>query len=120
MTQADLQDQFDISMEILELTTEAQELVAELEGAMERLRGESGQDARRALAGLEEVHSAFVTDPSISSYPQPMLLDQIQYLYSMLQTADQKPGRDAYERLEVRKREVAELAQRMRAAVGRS
>ncbi|MCK5652194.1 MAG: hypothetical protein KAJ42_12480, partial [Gemmatimonadetes bacterium] len=117
VTQADLQDQFDISMEILALMTEAQGLVAELEGAMERMSGESGQEARRALAELEEIHAALVTDRSISSYPQPMLLDQIQYLYSMLQTADQKPGRDAYERLEVRKREVVELAQRMRAAM---
>jgi hypothetical protein len=120
VTQADLQDQFDISMEILALMTRAQGLVARLEGAMERSRGESGQEARRTLAELEEIHAALVTDRSISSYPQPMLADQIQYLYSMLQTADQKPGRDAYERLEVRKREVAELAQRMRAAVGRS
>jgi hypothetical protein len=31
-------------------------------------------------------------------YPQPMLIDQIEYLYSMLNRADQKPGKDAYER----------------------
>ena len=86
---------------------------------MDRVRGESGRGATRVLAELEEVHAALVTDRNISSYPQPMLLDQIQYLYSMLQSADQKPGRDAYERLEVRKREVAELAQRIRAAMGR-
>jgi len=117
VTQADLQGQFDISMEILGLMTRAQGVVTRLEMAMERLRGEGGQEARRALAALEEIHAALVTDRSISSYPQPMLLDQIQYLYSMLQTADQKPGRDAYERLEVRKREVAELARRIQAAM---
>jgi photosystem II stability/assembly factor-like uncharacterized protein len=117
VTQADLQDQFDISMEILGLMTRAQGVVTRLETAMERLRGESGQEARRALAEVEEIHAAFVTDRSISSYPQPMLMDQIQYLYSMLQSADQKPGRDAYERLEVRKREVVELVQRLRAAM---
>ena len=33
-------------------------------------------------------------------YMQPMLVDQISYLYSMLIRADQKPGKDAYERFE--------------------
>jgi len=31
---------------------------------------------------------------------QPMLIDQIRYLQSMLSRADQKPGKDAYDRLE--------------------
>ena len=42
-----------------------------------------------------------VTDPSISSYPQPMLRDQLNYLSGSSQRADQKPGEDMYERLEV-------------------
>jgi len=29
-------------------------------------------------------------------YPQPMLADQANYLYSMINSADQKPGKDAY------------------------
>jgi hypothetical protein len=49
-----------------------------------------------------------------------MLLHQIQYLYSMLQRADQRPGKDAYERLEVRRREVRELAGRVQAVMGGS
>ena len=32
-------------------------------------------------------------------YPTPKLIDQIRYLYATLQQADQKPGRDAYDRL---------------------
>jgi hypothetical protein len=32
-------------------------------------------------------------------YPRPMLLDQIGTLAGILDRADQKPGRDAYERL---------------------
>ena len=34
------------------------------------------------------------------TYMQPMLIDQIRYLQSMLSRADQKPGKDAYDRLE--------------------
>ena len=33
------------------------------------------------------------------TYMQPMLIDQIRYLQSMLSRADQKPGKDAYNRL---------------------
>ena len=33
------------------------------------------------------------------TYMQPMLIDQIRYLQSMLSRADQKPGKDAYDRL---------------------
>ena len=69
-----------------------------------------GGDAR---SQLEEIHAALVTDRSISSYPQPMLADQLRYLYSMLQTADQKPGMDAYERLATLKQELEQHKTRM-------
>ena len=39
------------------------------------------------------------------TYMQPMLIDQIRYLQSMLSRADQKPGKDAYDRLEELKTE---------------
>ena len=67
---------------------------------------------RRASGGsevatqLQEIQSALVTDGTISSYPQPMLRDQLDYLSDHSQQADQKPGGDMYERLEVL---VAEL-----------
>jgi hypothetical protein len=32
------------------------------------------------------------------AYPQPMLIDQFASVFRMLGQADQKPGRDAYER----------------------
>jgi hypothetical protein len=47
------------------------------------------------LAALE---AKFVTAPG--TYMTPMLLDQLSYLNSMLDRADQKPGRDAYIRHE--------------------
>ena len=33
-------------------------------------------------------------------YPQPMLIDQIRYLASMIDQADQRPGKDAYDRFQ--------------------
>ncbi|MEM6526485.1 MAG: hypothetical protein AAF693_22020, partial [Bacteroidota bacterium] len=34
------------------------------------------------------------------TYPQPRLIDQMEYLYSMTNRADQAMGKDAYEQLE--------------------
>ena len=39
------------------------------------------------------------------TYMQPMLIDQIRYLQSMLSRADQKPGKDALNRLKELKSE---------------
>ena len=66
-------------------------------------RGSEGSDVE---SHLRVIAAALVTDRSISSYPQPMLRDQLNYLSGNSQRADQKPGEDMYERLEVL---VAEL-----------
>jgi hypothetical protein len=34
-------------------------------------------------------------------YPQPMLTDQIDYLFNMINTADQAPGKEAEDRFDV-------------------
>ncbi|HSM60681.1 MAG TPA: hypothetical protein VK849_07775, partial [Longimicrobiales bacterium] len=108
VTVADLEEQFELSLQILAAMGDASTTIDRLESAMERAA--EGGDVRREL---EEIEDALVTDRSISSYPQPMLADQIQYLYSMLQTADQKPGRDAYERLETLRTELEEHKARL-------
>jgi hypothetical protein len=58
------------------------------------------------------VEAALVTAEG-HRYPQPMLVAQLEYLYAMLGTADQKPGRDAVARFaELRSaldRQLAEL-----------
>jgi len=101
VTVTDLQEQFMLSLQILAAMGDASSTIERLEEAM-RIAAEGG-DIR---GQLEEIQEALVTDRTISSYPQPMLADQLQYLYSMLQSADQKPGRDAYERLDVLKVEL--------------
>ena len=45
---------------------------------------------------LSKSYQALVTDDG--PYPQTMLVDQIQYLASMIDQADQLPGKDAYDR----------------------
>jgi len=62
---------------------------------------------------LEEIEDALITDRTISSYPQPMLRDQFNYLYGNTQRADQEPGKDMYERLEVLVTELEQHKERL-------
>jgi hypothetical protein len=53
------------------------------------------------------------------SYPQPMLISQLDYLSGMISRADQPPGRDAYQRLEQLRSEVARAAAALAELQGR-
>ena len=65
-------------------------------------------EARSALTAIAEALETSDTD----SYPPPMLLNQLGYLYRMTSGADQRPGRDAYTRLDELRLEVDALASR--------
>jgi len=105
VTVADLQDQYDLALEIIAAMNDAGSTIDRLEEAM--ARAAEGSDVSEELA---EIEAALVTDPNdeISSYPQPMLADQLDYLYGNSTAADQKPGEDMYTRLEVLKAELEE------------
>ena len=108
VTVADIVEQYELSLQILAAMADASATIEKVEGAMERAA--QGSDIRGELA---EIEAALVTDRTITSYPQPMLADQIQYLYSMLQSADQKPGKDAYERLDTLRTELEQHKARL-------
>lgn len=108
VTIADLQAQFDLGIEIRDAIEDADATIERLENAMERAA--EGSDVR---GQLEEIEDALVTDRSISSYPQPMLRDQLSYLYGNSQRADQEPAADMYERLEVLVTELEEHKARL-------
>ncbi|NOR53572.1 MAG: hypothetical protein GQ536_05750, partial [Candidatus Aminicenantes bacterium] len=61
--------------------------------------------SRKKDGKLTAIHSKLVTANMI--YPQPKLIDQLRYLLSMLNRADQKPGRDAYLRFDELKKELS-------------
>ncbi len=96
VTVADLQEQFDLGIQIRTAIEDADATIERLEGALRRVS--EGSDVEEQL---KEIAAALVTDRSISSYPQPMLRDQLNYLSGNSQRADQKPGVDMYERLEI-------------------
>ena len=69
-----------------------------------------GTDVERQL---KEIERALLTDDSISSYPQPMLRDQFNYLYRNSISADQEPAVDMYDRLEALVTELEEHKSRL-------
>jgi photosystem II stability/assembly factor-like uncharacterized protein len=98
----DFKEQFDLSLKVRDLLSEARlfdkEISAKLKPYLEKasekkkLSGSEKKDYEKLLS----VKNKLVTDTLI--YPQPMLLDQISYLYSMINSADQRPGKDAFSR----------------------
>lgn len=105
VTQADLEEQLALNLMIRDEMARASEAVTDLGEAKRRLEeavtlgGSNADRARRSLQELAKVDEALVTREG-GSYQRPMLVDQLQYLYGMTTRADQKPGRDAYERLD--------------------
>ncbi|MDX1492792.1 MAG: hypothetical protein R3253_01865 [Longimicrobiales bacterium] len=95
VTVADLQEQFDLAIEIRTAIEDTDQTIERLRGVQERVS--EGTDVERQL---KEIERALLTDDSISSYPQPMLRDQFNYLYRNSISADQEPAVDMYERLE--------------------
>ena len=86
VTASDVRAQFVLAVEARDALSDARLTVERLEAA--RVDGELGE--------LEAIYDELVTKPI--RYSQPMIVDQLQYLYSNLIVADQQPGRDAYER----------------------
>jgi photosystem II stability/assembly factor-like uncharacterized protein len=100
VSEADVAAQVDFQLKILDKITETNKLQEEIEKSIADLKGKkdpSGPEQTR-IGILEEALSQIETEEGI--YMQPMLADQWRYLYSMMNQADQAPGRDPLERYE--------------------
>jgi photosystem II stability/assembly factor-like uncharacterized protein len=104
VTQADLEEQLDLSLKIRDAITEARALQQRLARAMERAGvkpppapgpGESPTRMQYAHP-LQALWARLVT--AGGPYPQPMLIDQFANIARMIGQADQKPGKDAWDR----------------------
>jgi hypothetical protein len=108
VTIVDLQAQFDLGIRIRAAIEDADATIERLQGAQTRVA--EGSDVETEL---KEIERALLTDRTITSYPQPMLRDQLNYLNSNSQRADQKPAADMYERFEVLVTELEQHKQRL-------
>lgn len=114
----DMREQYQLALSVRDLISKTVRLVSDVETAWkpldEKHKSETRLSARerRSYPELESVRDALVTQDII--YPQPMLADQLSYLYSMISRADQKPGKDAWVRYEELNREYENLKERFR------
>jgi len=111
VTIADLEEQYRFNLEVREAQTAAQEVADDIDDLLkmiEEARSDAGGSTNRLLQGIASEATDLdkqVNDAS-GSYPQPMLLSQLNYLAGMTSRADQIPGADAYTRLNELQQEV--------------
>ena len=91
VTQADLQEQLDLSLKLRDATAEARALATRIAGALDTSKADQAK-----TKALQALYNRVVTASTV--YPQPMLIDQLSNITRMIGQADQKPGRDAYDR----------------------
>jgi hypothetical protein len=75
----------------------------ELEGKGDELSDAGQQRLDQLNVVLENLKTADIV------YPQPMLTDQIDYLFNMINTADQVPGKEAEDRFEALTTQLLEM-----------
>ena len=98
ITAADLADQLALGLQVRDALSEARKAAAQIAKAREEL-AEDTDEATRARTidqRLAAIEAHLVT--AEGRYQTPMLIAQLSYLYNMIDSADQKPGDDAYQR----------------------
>ena len=110
VTQSDMIAQLKHNLKVRDAIGEAQRMAAEIDSARTRLKEAEGEDVASArMERLNKLHSELVTSEK-GSYPPPMLIDQLEYMYYMTIRADQRPGNDAYSRYNTLKKELDRIA----------
>lgn len=96
----DYREQYDLCVKVRKLINEISEIKEGVEKNLSLLeaRSENGSRLTRKENGIRDDLLAIERELNTGdgSYPQPMLNDQVLYLYSMITSTDQKPGKDAY------------------------
>ena len=112
VSDADVKAQETLALEIRDFQDEVNQLVNSLDEKRKALKNsleteKASRRQKRKQDALDKVYYQLVTPPG--TYMQPMLQAQTNYLNSMLGRADQKPGKDAYDRLADLKSQFEEI-----------
>ena len=102
---ADLEEQLRFNLQLRDAITAARTAAFRLSEARDKMR-KSGRDAER-LKQVETLLARLVTPGG--PYPQPMLTDQLLYVYRMTTQSDQKIGHDASIRFADLSKEMASI-----------
>lgn len=104
-----LEEQLQHSLRVRDGVSEARQTLQRVRDAKKGLA--EGSDQLRRLDALE-AELATASAGGIR-YPQPMLVSQFEYLYNMITSADQKLGRDAFERYDELKKQLDVIKQQL-------
>jgi photosystem II stability/assembly factor-like uncharacterized protein len=96
VTDAVIDEQTKLLLEIREKVTDTRAVLQKLTEARTKIQADKTPAGPARLKELDAVIARIQT--AGGAYPQPMLIDQFAAVARMLGQADQKPGRDAYER----------------------
>jgi len=96
VTDAMIAEQTKLLLDIRDKVAEARALLEKVNASRARTRADNAPQGASKLAALDAIVARLETAGGF--YPQPMLIDQFAAVARMLGQADQKPGRDAYER----------------------
>jgi hypothetical protein len=105
VTIAALEEQLQLNLRIRDAISAARQIADDMESYREQLQAAMESDERSAdevrplINEIDRLHAQLVTSDE-GSYPPPMLIDQLEYLYGMTTRADQQPGQDAFDRFE--------------------
>ncbi len=102
-TLADLVAQENLSLRVVALEDSAKRVAESLKVRRKELASLIKAGKKTKLYVQEDKRLALIEDQLVTPdgiYMTPMLLDQVRYLRSMLNQADQRPGKDAYDRYE--------------------
>jgi len=102
VTLADLQEQCDLGLKIRDAVAQARQLAAKIAAARGAVRNDPAKAQR-----LQALYDRIVT--AGGPYPQPMLIDQLANIGRMIGRADQKPGRDAFDRFNDLSKDIAAI-----------
>lgn len=99
----DLRAQENLSMQVIALEDSSKRVAEEIKTRRKELAklikdGKRVKQYTQEDKRLAQIEEQLVTADGI--YMTPMLIDQLRYLRSMLNQADQRPGKDAYDRYE--------------------
>lgn len=103
ITDGDLQAQAELILKVQKLRQRASALTTKLKRLSKAQMMESRADK------LSAIRNRLVN--ASGAYPQQMLVAQVRYLGSMIDRADQRPGRDAYQRFEQLQAQIAQCEQ---------
>ncbi|MDX1665845.1 MAG: hypothetical protein R3350_01375, partial [Saprospiraceae bacterium] len=107
---ADLLAQEKLLLEVRDRISAARQMAETVEAYLKRVDEKKMEISAEQREEVLYLSSELVT--AEGRYRKPMLIDQLEYLYNMLNRADQPPGQDAYERTDELTEKLADLKKR--------